>query len=223
MTDVDKDRLGVVFVHGFLSSPETWNAITSLSAEDPLLKRVDALPFAYESRLWQFDPRRRTPTLKVVADMLKEYLDSKAEHHRQLVLVGHSQGGLVIQYCLSRMLTEGRGRDLARIRRVVLFACPNSGTQWGGRRSGGGSSRGTCRRRTCGPSTRRSPRPGASSCGTSWLPRASRNGPVPSPSRCSRGRRTTSSRRRRRRTSSPRSPSCPATTTGSSAPTPPNT
>ncbi|MET7528434.1 esterase/lipase family protein [Streptomyces goshikiensis] len=129
--EADEGRLGVVFVHGFLSSSETWNPITSLIAGDPALGRVDPLLFDYESRLWQPDPRRRIPTLRVVADMLKELLDSQTSGHRRLALVGHSQGGLVIQYCLARMLGEGRGKDLARIRRVVLFACPNSGTQWG--------------------------------------------------------------------------------------------
>ncbi|MFD4134927.1 alpha/beta fold hydrolase [Streptomyces goshikiensis] len=129
--EADERRLGVVFVHGFLSSSETWNPITSLIAGDPELERVDPLLFDYESRLWQPDPRRRIPTLRVVADMLKEFLDSQTEGHRRLALVGHSQGGLVIQYCLARMLGEGRGKDLARIRRVVFFACPNSGTQWG--------------------------------------------------------------------------------------------
>ncbi|MFD5407235.1 alpha/beta fold hydrolase [Streptomyces griseorubiginosus] len=64
-----------------------------------------------------------------MADRLKEYLATEAEGYEQLVLLAHSMGGLVVQRCLTRMLAEGRGRELRRIRRVVLLACPNSGAQ----------------------------------------------------------------------------------------------
>ena len=48
----------------------------------------------------------------------------------RVVLVGHSQGGLVIQCFLANMVKRGRAEELARVRRVVLFACPNTGSQF---------------------------------------------------------------------------------------------
>lgn len=122
--------MGVVFVHGFRSSEDMWEPFTSLMAQDADLESIDALPFSYATRLWQPDPRRGIPSFDTVADSLKEFLDTEAESFRRLVLVGHSQGGLVIQRCLARMLAEGRGVDLARILRIVLFACPNNGSQF---------------------------------------------------------------------------------------------
>ncbi|MFF4260321.1 alpha/beta fold hydrolase [Streptomyces sp. NPDC001663] len=122
-------QLGVVFVHGFNSVPTMWDTFRALLDEDPDLAAVQALTFGYDTRVWQPHPLRRIPTFDTVADSLKEFLDTDAEDFNNLVLVSHSQGGLVVQRYLARMLVEGRGEDLARIRQVVLFACPNNGSQ----------------------------------------------------------------------------------------------
>ena len=42
----------------------------------------------------------------------------------------HSQGGLILQRFLAWMISEGRARELARIRTVVMLACPNGGSQY---------------------------------------------------------------------------------------------
>ncbi|MGW7092316.1 alpha/beta fold hydrolase [Streptomyces sp. NPDC054874] len=124
-----QEQLGVVFVHGFNSSAEMWDPLISSLDQDDGVTGVVALPFSYDTRLWQFAPVRRIPTFDTVADSLKEFLDTDAEDVDRLLLVCHSQGGLVAQRFLARMLGEGRGGDLARIQRVVLFACPNNGSQ----------------------------------------------------------------------------------------------
>lgn len=123
-------RLGVVFVHGFNSSAAMWEPFTSLIGQDEDLDFVRPLPFSYDTRLWQPNPLRRVPDFDTVADSLKEFLDTEARDFNRLMLVCHSQGGLIAQRCLARMLVEGRGQDLARIRRVALFACPNNGSQF---------------------------------------------------------------------------------------------
>ncbi|MCX3290639.1 tetratricopeptide repeat protein [Streptomyces sp. NEAU-H22] len=124
-----RERLGVVFIHGFNSSSAMWQDFESLIADDSDLDFVVPLPFSYATRLWEPHPLRRIPTIDTVADSLKEYLDTEAHGLSGLMLVGHSQGGLIGQRLLVRMLAEGRGADLTRIRRVVLFACPNDGSQ----------------------------------------------------------------------------------------------
>ncbi|WP_430479760.1 alpha/beta fold hydrolase [Streptomyces sp. P11-1] len=122
-------RLGVVFIHGFNSSARMWDPLVSSLEQDERTRGVTALPFSYDTRLWQVSPVRRIPGFDTVADSLKEFLDTDAEGFGRLVLVCHSQGGLVAQRALTRMLAEGRGRDLARIRRVILLACPNNGSE----------------------------------------------------------------------------------------------
>lgn len=107
-----------------------WEPFTSLIDQDEELGFVRSLPFSYDTRLWQPNPVRGVPDFDTVADSLKELLDTEAGGFDGLLLVCHSQGGLIAQRCLARMLVEGRGPDLVRIRRVVLFACPNNGSQF---------------------------------------------------------------------------------------------
>ncbi|MER6443776.1 alpha/beta fold hydrolase [Streptomyces venezuelae] len=122
-------RLGLVMVHGFRSKPSMWNPLRDLLADDPELGFVDPLAFGYRTGLFRLNPTRVFPSINVVADSLKEYLATEAQGYERLVLLTHSMGGLVVQRCLTRMLTEGKGHELSRIRRVVLLACPNSGTE----------------------------------------------------------------------------------------------
>ncbi|WP_415949365.1 alpha/beta fold hydrolase [Streptomyces sp. KLOTTS4A1] len=125
----EPQRLGVVFVHGFNSGPDVWEAFRERIAEDDSLAFADTLAFEYTTGLVRMRPDRRIPSLDTVSDSLKTYLEVRTSGFEQLVLVGHSMGGLVIQRYLVRMLNEGRGEQLARIRRVVLFATPNTGSE----------------------------------------------------------------------------------------------
>ncbi|MER5929328.1 alpha/beta fold hydrolase [Streptomyces sp. NPDC002054] len=122
-------RLGVVLVHGFNSSPDMWDPLRRLIAADPVLDFVETLAFRYATKLWSFDPRRAIPSFDTVADSLKEYLDTESRAFGRLMLVSHSQGGLIVQRYLTRMTAEGRGGDLRRIGRIVLLACPNNGSE----------------------------------------------------------------------------------------------
>jgi pimeloyl-ACP methyl ester carboxylesterase len=121
----------VVLVHGFLSSARTWDNIERLLAADPTLTDVHTRAFRYASPLASLNPTRRIPDLDDLADGLSTFVLVDLADHPHLVLVGHSQGGLVIQRYLARTLRAGRGHELARIRRVVVFACPNAGATIG--------------------------------------------------------------------------------------------
>ncbi|WP_344667569.1 alpha/beta fold hydrolase [Catenulispora yoronensis] len=126
--------LGVVFVHGVRASAGMWDAFATLMAGDAALAGVVAEPeprFEYATGVFRSSWKALTviPSISTAADSLKEYLITEAGDFERLVLVGHSQGGLVIQRCLARMLAEGRGLELARIRRVVLLATPNTGSE----------------------------------------------------------------------------------------------
>jgi pimeloyl-ACP methyl ester carboxylesterase len=118
----------VVFVHGFNSSPDCW---------EPFLKRLNSdsafaspgfqfFTFQYSTRLLQFDPRKRIPTIAECGVELGEFLRLRCPQGT-VILVGHSMGGLVIQNYIASKL-RGQGKSLERIRSVVLFATPNRGS-----------------------------------------------------------------------------------------------
>lgn len=129
----EQERLAAVFVHGFASSAETWKNFDERIAEDEELGLVDVLHFEYSTRVprklfWR--PDRSLPTLSTIADVLKSFMETEAADYRRIVFVCHSMGGLVVQRYLERMLSQGRGKELTRILRVVLFATPNSGSNF---------------------------------------------------------------------------------------------
>jgi hypothetical protein len=70
---------------------------------------------------------RRLPRLKELGKGLDEFL-LDYQGYRSLILVGHSQGGLVIQSYLTGKLEAAEGKGLANVSNVILFATPNFGS-----------------------------------------------------------------------------------------------
>ncbi|MFF9481824.1 FG-GAP-like repeat-containing protein [Streptomyces sp. NPDC014733] len=122
-------RLGLVMVHGIMSGPKVWEPLRGLIAADRDLGFVEPLAFEYATGLLPLHPLRVFPSLDTVADSLKEYLATEAGAFDRLLLLTHSQGGLVAQRYLARMLQDGRGAELARIQRLVMIACPSNGSE----------------------------------------------------------------------------------------------
>jgi len=120
----------VVFVHGLFSSATVWGNFVQLIADDPDLSFVTVHCFQYSSPVIRVRLDRRIAEIDDIADRLRTYLTTELSEAPALALVSHSQGGLVIQRFLSRMLGRGQGQDLARIRTIVMYACPNSGAQF---------------------------------------------------------------------------------------------
>ncbi len=124
-----ESRLGLVMVHGFMSGPKVWEPLRALIVADRSLGFVQPLTFEYATGLLPISPLRVFPSIDTVADSLREYLATEAGAFDHLLLVTHSQGGLVAQRYLARMLQDGRGGELARIQRLVMLACPSSGSE----------------------------------------------------------------------------------------------
>src|SRR5712691_4701210 len=121
----------VVFIHGLFSSKKVWARFEQLIKSDAdLAPFVTISHFQYESPFMRFRPDRRIASIDDIADRLRTYLLAELRDVRPLVLVSHSQGGLIVQRFLARTLQAGRGQDLQRIKRIVMFACPNSGSEF---------------------------------------------------------------------------------------------
>jgi pimeloyl-ACP methyl ester carboxylesterase len=123
--------IDVVFVHGLFSSAGVWAVLEALIAADPeLTDFVRINRFEYDSPLARLRVDRRIAEMDDIADRLRTYLSAELGNAETVVLVTHSQGGLVVQRFLARMLQRGQGRDLARIKQIVMYACPNSGSEF---------------------------------------------------------------------------------------------
>ncbi len=121
----------VVFVHGLFSGRDVWRQFARLLEDDPDL-HVEPEYFVYDSPFVARRPDRTVPDPDDLADQLRAFLDVRYTGDQAVVLVTHSQGGLIAQRYLSRSLREGRGPSLAPLRGVVMYACPNAGSDFFG-------------------------------------------------------------------------------------------
>ena len=122
----------LITVHGFWSSPETWDRLTEAWRADPDLRCLAIHGFGYPSpklpRL-RLSPVR-IPDLNDIAQTLATEYATLPATAGDVAIVTHSQGGLIVQRFLAWMINEGRGRELARIKTVIMLACPNGGSEY---------------------------------------------------------------------------------------------
>ncbi|WP_194895180.1 alpha/beta hydrolase [Catenulispora pinisilvae] len=121
-------RVHVLFVHGLFSGPDTWSDFIGLIRGDPDLAFADLHTMQYATPKARLRPDRRIPDLADLAAQLATRLKAEDLRDGPVVLVAHSQGGLVVQKYLASATIRGQARDLARIRQIVLYACPTLGS-----------------------------------------------------------------------------------------------
>ena len=119
----------VIFVHGFISSPDVWQPFVNRLTLDKDFPhdRFRFLTFAYPTRMLELNPARRIPSIRDCGDELANFIKLHCADADALFLVGHSMGGLVIESMLAAKL-KGFAADLKRIRGVIQFATPNRGS-----------------------------------------------------------------------------------------------
>src|SRR5712692_5762057 len=118
----------VVFVHGFGSSAECWKKVLELfDADNEISGAFDLATFSYPTAWFNKNPLGRIPRIMEIARKLGSDIE-QITSYREITLVGHSQGGLVIQSYLADKLNQGKGEELYPIRQVILVATPNLGS-----------------------------------------------------------------------------------------------
>ena len=150
----DPDRIPVVFVHGTFSSPVTWAEMANSLSADPVLRQ--------RYQIWSFIYASGNPLVRSVAD-LRAALTAEVQRRdpegtnaalRQMVIIGHSQGGLLTkgtaintgdrvwsQFSTNRWedlkISDAQRKEVRRllfleplpfVRRVVFIATPHRGS-----------------------------------------------------------------------------------------------
>jgi pimeloyl-ACP methyl ester carboxylesterase len=120
----------VVFIHGFTATADVWSSFLTLLRSDSSMADFELLTMRYPTRLCRLSWKRAIPSLDHIADYLDTFLTLRLEPSQPLIVVSHSQGGLVVQRFISNLLERGRALELRRVMRVVMFSCPNEGSQF---------------------------------------------------------------------------------------------
>ena len=125
-------NLTLVTVHGFWSSPTTWERLNAVWRADEELRGLCIQPFGYRSPKKPRMPfsAARVPDYDDIAQTLSTEYTTALAGASDIAIVTHSQGGLILQRFLIWMLNERRGEELARIRTIVMLACPNGGSEY---------------------------------------------------------------------------------------------
>lgn len=154
----EPDRIPVVFVHGTFSSPVTWAEMANSLTADPVLrKRYQIWSFIYGSG----NPLARSVAefrAALIAEVNRRDPEGTNAALRQMVIIGHSQGGLLTKgtavdtgdrlwrvFSTNRFeglkISEDQREDLRRsvfyeplpfVKRIVFIATPHRGSYLSG-------------------------------------------------------------------------------------------
>lgn len=132
MKSVTERKPLVLFIHGFGSSSRCWSSLLRLLGEDErITSRYELATWDYPTKWIEVNLLGRIPRLRELGHALTSELDAPRYRGRELTLVGHSQGGLVIQSYLADTLTNGHASMLRDVRQAIFMATPSEGSTTG--------------------------------------------------------------------------------------------
>lgn len=128
----DRQNGVILFVHGFGSSHKCWKKMLELlSTDERITSRYEFATWEYPTKWIELNLLGRIPRLKEIGRSLGDEVNSPRYHGRPLTLVGHSQGGLVIQSYFAELLQNGEASKLRDVQQAIFFATPSEGSTTG--------------------------------------------------------------------------------------------
>ena len=100
----DPNKIPVVFVHGLQDTPVSWVPMVNALWSDPVLRRN------YQVCVFSYPSGYPIPYSALLLRRELDALDRTFPHHRPIVLVGHSMGGIISRL----MITDSGGDKLWR-------------------------------------------------------------------------------------------------------------
>jgi Alpha/beta hydrolase family len=116
----------VVFVHGILGDQwGTWKGVPgmlqSVTEHDRFIRSYDFYSFKYDSSFFQQPPLR-----PFAVDDLRRFLAKVDKKYATVVLIAHSQGGLLVKSFIIEELLAGKGHTL-KVDLVITLGTPHFG------------------------------------------------------------------------------------------------
>ncbi len=94
------------------------------------MRDIDVLRYEYPTPKVSINPFRSVPTFDDAADGLATFIKNQVSSPSRIAIVCHSQGGLITQRFLSRSIQRGLRHELENIATIIMFACPNAGSEF---------------------------------------------------------------------------------------------
>lgn len=121
-------KLLILFIHGLGGRAESWGAFKDLLESDgQLADQADVAFYSYPTKLLRFLPSWRSLKIQEIAQGLRTEINTRHASYDTILLVAHSMGGLVAKHYINEAIKRN---EPLRVRGVVLFAVPNSGSEF---------------------------------------------------------------------------------------------
>lgn len=131
----------IAFVHGIgaKSAREYWHPFLQVVQTDDLLRDFGLFVWKYpthvEPALWRnlLDSlkgatlRESGPRIQVLGEVWKTTYQAHFATYRDVILVCHSMGGLVVQSWIIQTLQQGQSQQLDTLRHLAFYATPHEG------------------------------------------------------------------------------------------------
>jgi hypothetical protein len=116
----------ILFVHGLSGSSEgTWGAMIELFRRDRCFSEFALDTYEYPTSKIRFALGRKMPGIQDLALGLASYIHAYHSDKKEIVLVGHSLGGLVLRYYI---LNEFKINNNTPIVAAAMIATPHTGS-----------------------------------------------------------------------------------------------
>lgn len=120
-------NLQLVFVHGLGGNAhDTWRQGKNPSLVDYVREHdgIKCTCYEYPTSLLRLPLMRKMSPIEILAAGLRTTIDHKIHTENDLILVGHSLGGLIARWYVANLLDQDARR---RVKHLVLYATPNHG------------------------------------------------------------------------------------------------
>jgi hypothetical protein len=116
----------VVFVHGLAGNPaKSWGKMISVCATDPAFDNYSLSCFSYPSKRFRIPFTSPIARLQELARGLETELETLHSERREVILVAHSLGGLIVRQYVMNAVKSNRPFIATKL---MLFAVPNTGS-----------------------------------------------------------------------------------------------
>ena len=115
----------ILFVHGLSGSSEgTWGKMMEFFRRDEAFVSFQLDSYQYPTAKLRFAFGKKMPGIQDLAEGLRSYINVFHNDKSEIVLIGHSLGGLVLRQLIT---TELKTNKETRIRAAVMIATPHQG------------------------------------------------------------------------------------------------
>jgi hypothetical protein len=122
-----RSGLAIVYIHGINSSERTWAQMRALVGRDRQIRGVRQYAPSYPTRVVELSPVRLIPDYANLSVWLATFIEKRVREDKVL-LVTHSQGGLLAYYYLNGLLSGERSTS-KEVVGFLPFACPHYGSE----------------------------------------------------------------------------------------------